>query len=80
MKALAETLDGARKAVERIGTDPDAPEAALIHLEDAGSQVGGLQVGCCTPKRLPLYTRILHDLTTAQLAINEATGRGHGTG
>lgn len=77
MAALAETLAAARRELDRMAGDEAAAESALAHLEDAGAQVGGLQVGCCTPKRMPLYARILEDLTAAQLAINQALNRGH---
>ena len=31
--------------------------------------VGALQVGCCAPNRLPLYTRMLDELAKAPLAL-----------
>ncbi len=49
----------------------------MATLEDAGAQVGRLQVGCCAPNRIPLYARVLEGLTTAQLAVNQALGEGH---
>jgi hypothetical protein len=77
MRALADALGQARVGLDHLGDEPGAADAVLAHLEDAGAQVGRLQVGCCTPKRLPLYTRILKGLTTAQLSVSQAAGRGH---
>ena len=77
MKALAETLAEARAQLDGMGHDPAVAEAALDHLEDAGAQIGRLQVGCCAPNRMPLYARQLENLTTAQRTINGALGRGH---
>ncbi|HSR44368.1 MAG TPA: hypothetical protein VLT15_03940 [Acidimicrobiia bacterium] len=74
MKALARTLAAARAGLDDPGADMDG---TLAHLEDAGAQVGRLQVGCCTPVRLPLYATFLEGLTTAQLAINRSMGLGH---
>jgi hypothetical protein len=77
MKALAETLAEARSGLDGLGHDPVVAEEALHHLEDAGAQIGRLQVTCCAPSRMPLYARQLESLTTAQRTINGALGRGH---
>ena len=50
-----------------LGSASDA--VALVELlEDAGAQVGRLQVGCCALARLPLYAELLEALTRARLA------------
>ena len=77
MKTLAATLADARNGVGRVSTEPASAEATLLTLEEAGAQVGRLEVGCCAPNRLPLYARILEGLTTVQLTINRALDRGH---
>jgi len=77
MKALADTLAAARAGLHDMGHDPVVAEAALDHLEDAGAQIGRLQVTCCALSRMPLYARQLENLTTAQRTINGALGRGH---
>lgn len=77
MKALAETLTEARAGIARLEEDGAAAPALLATLEEAGSQVGRLQVGCCTPKRMPLYGRILEGLTTVQITVAKALGQGH---
>ena len=77
MKRLADTLIQARGGLEHAVSDPSTAEAAITQLEEAGSQIGSLQVGCCAPNRLPLYARMLEDLTTAQLSLNRALGTGH---
>jgi len=77
MKILGQTLIAARGALSRVTDDPGAAGEASGFLEEAGAQVGRLQVGCCAPKRLPLYTRILHGLTTAHQTLDRALGSGH---
>ena len=76
MAALAETLDRARGHVEQ-GITTETAERTISTLEDAGAQLGWLQVGCCAPSRLPLYVRMLRNLTKVQLGINESLGRDH---
>ena len=77
MTALAQTLDVVRRNVGDAGSNPQAAEIALDGLEDAGAQIGRLQIGCCAPDRLPLYAKMLQRLTEAQLDINRSLGRGH---
>ena len=77
MAAPGETLAAARRHLGDLATGDDASRSALAGLEDAGAQVGRLQVGCCAPNRLPLYADLLEGLTRAQLAINASLGRGH---
>jgi len=77
MKALAETLTVARRGLDQDAGNQAIADAVIAQLEDAGAQVGRLQVGCCAPGRLPLYADLLEGLTTAQLTINSAAGRGH---
>jgi len=77
MAALASTLAEARTQLDRVRTTPLAAADAILRLEDAGAQIGRLQIGCCAPKRLPLYARMLENLTTAQLTLNSATGHAH---
>jgi hypothetical protein len=69
MQRLADTLQAARDALETFAAAGGSPAAVTAHLEDAGAQVGRLQVGCCAPSRMPLYARILQDLTTVQLSL-----------
>jgi hypothetical protein len=77
MRALGETLAAARRNIAGMAGREDAAAVALIELEDAGAQVGRLQVGCCAPSRLPLYVDMLEGLTKAQLSVNAELGRGH---
>lgn len=73
MKALGETLAMAKSGL----ADTDAAEVTLTHLEDAGAQIGRLQVGCCAPARLPLYASFLEGLMEAQRSIKAELGEGH---
>lgn len=77
MQALAESLSASRRALDGIGDDPASADAVHAILEDMGGQIGRLQVGCCTEKRMPLYARMLTDLTDTQIAISRRTGTGH---
>ena len=78
MRALSETLALARAEMERFfGAEPEPVGEAFAHLEDAGAQIGRLEVGCCAPSRLPLYSSFLANLTTAQLSLNRELGLGH---
>ncbi len=77
MDALGATFDRARAGIEQLTGDPSAAAAVLASVEEAGGQVGALQVGCCAPNRLPLYADILRELTNVQLAVNRSLGLGH---
>lgn len=74
MRHLADTLNGIRSLLEEGNPDLDT---LVLALEDAGSQIGRLQVGCCTAARMPLYSDTLVNLTTIQLAVTSAAGLGH---
>ena len=77
MRALAESLAASRRALEEVGDDPHSAQGVHALLEDMGGQIGRLQVGCCTEKRMPLYARMLEDLTDTQIAVSRRTGTGH---
>jgi hypothetical protein len=77
MAAIAGTIDRAEERVRTIGEDPTSASAAVAELEDAGAQIGALQIGCCAPNRLPLYAEILEELTKAQQGVSRSVGIGH---
>jgi len=77
MRALARTLSDARAGLGRVAVKEEAVGSTLSHLEEAGAQIGRLQVGCCAPSRLPLYTTFLEGLTTAQIVISQSRGLDH---
>ena len=77
MSRLTDTLRLIRSSLGRIDDNPATADVAIGQIEDAGAQIGRLQVSCCTPARMKLYSGILKELTTAQLAINDARGAGH---
>ncbi len=74
---LGDTLEDTRAGLERLQTDPTVGDVIITTIEDVGGQLGRLQVGCCTPKRTPLYAQLLKDLTTVQLTVSAAVGQGH---
>ena len=77
MNRLAETLRLIRSSLGEIVDNPFSADAAIRQIENAGAQIGRLQVSCCTPTRMKLYSGILKELTTAHLAITAGTGTGH---
>lgn len=72
MATLRTKLDGVRELLAEAPTDAVPGDAALSGLEQAGAMIGALQVGCCAPDRLPLYTRMLDQLTEIQIGINRS--------
>jgi S-methylmethionine-dependent homocysteine/selenocysteine methylase len=77
METLAETLTSAREGIPKMDGDEDAADAVIGILEDAGSQLGYLQVNCCAPGRMKFYVTTLENLNRAQAAINKSVARGH---
>lgn len=77
MHALALTMDGVRSSLVGLPAEAGSAADATLLLEDAGAQVGGLQIACCAPKRIPLYAEMLQRLTEARMAVDAATGGMH---
>lgn len=71
MAKLAETIADARRGLDDVEGDETRTASVLDHLEDAGAQIGSLQVGCCAPARMPLYATFLENLTQAQLSLKK---------
>ncbi len=70
MAELGEALTEARVKLRAVTIHPEtAGPAAIAALEEAGAQVGRLQVTCCAPDRLHLYAEILENLTKAQTTV-----------
>lgn len=76
MEALAETLASARRRLDEAD-DPVSAEAVITVLEDAGGQLGFLQVACCTPARTRLYTETLENLARVQRLLTREHGLDH---
>jgi len=74
MQHLAETLGEVRTQLEADSRDLDR---LVVTLEDAGGQLGRLQIGCCTADRMPLYADTLTRLTEIQLVASADAGVGH---
>ena len=75
MAALNEPLSAVRSDLDNLGMDVKTAESLMLRLEDAGAQIGSLQIGCCAQTRLPLYAQMLSDLTSIQLDANQWLGR-----
>ncbi|MFQ5522864.1 MAG: hypothetical protein ACE5F5_04725 [Acidimicrobiia bacterium] len=68
---LGDTLEETRASLERLPSDLSVGDVIITTIEDVGGQLGRLQVGCCTPKRMPLYAQLLDDLTKVQLTVKK---------
>lgn len=77
MAALADSLSLIRSDLERLEMEPEAADSLLEQLEDAGSQIGRLQITCCAPSRMPLYSELLAGLSRTQRIVTKATDKGH---
>jgi hypothetical protein len=71
MERLAATLSEVGAALSRADADPTAAAEAAALIEEAGAQVGWLQVACCSEKRLPMYTTILAKLTAVHMVLDQ---------
>ncbi len=76
MQAIEDALGEAGSHLSGGITEATARDVLAI-LTDVGSQIGRLQVECCTEARLPLYSEALEHLTRTQIGINSELGRGH---
>ncbi|MDH3540042.1 MAG: hypothetical protein OEP52_08615 [Acidimicrobiia bacterium] len=77
MAQLADTLSAARVRIQGLDLDPGSAADAIAQLEEAGAQIGSLQIGCCAPSRLPLYADMLRELTGAQRTIKRTLDLAH---
>jgi len=69
---LGDTLEETRDSLERLPSDLSIGDVIITTIEDVGGQLGRLQVGCCTPKRMPLYAQLLEDLTKVERTVKRA--------
>jgi hypothetical protein len=76
MVALADTLTTARRRLDDA-TDPESAEAVIAVLEDAGGQLGFLQVACCAPDRTRLYSETLDHLAKVQRILTRTFRLAH---
>lgn len=77
MENLAETLDSARERIDQVEAHRSVATEVIEILEDAGSQLGNLQVGCCAPGRMELYATALEQLSKAQQTIKRTHSLEH---
>ena len=77
MAAIGDSLTSIRSAVSALDGSEDAVTTLIARLESTGSQIGTLQVGCCAPARMPLYSKLLTSLTEIQRAAKAQIGQGH---
>lgn len=77
MEALSATLRRAHEALAELDEDTDAGGRVVALLEDAGAQLGYLQVACCSPARIKLYTEALEGLGKTQRLISRTLDLDH---
>src|SRR5690606_41728907 len=75
METLAGTLQVARDRLEALA-DADSATAVRDALEDAGAQLGVLQVARCAPDRTPLYTETQDNLAKTQRLVSPIIPQG----
>lgn len=77
MEQLAGTLDQVRSRLGMLEDDPVEARSIIDVLVDAGSQLGHLQVACCAPGRMPLYSSTLGELFKVQRLLTGAFQLDH---
>jgi hypothetical protein len=80
MEALSATLQTAHAALSELERDPAGAVHVVTLLEDAGAQLGYLQVACCTPARTKLYSESLRCLGRTQRLIKRSLDIEHQKG
>jgi hypothetical protein len=76
MERLSDTLDTAYSEMAQLNDEPAASSVVAL-LEDAGAQLGSLQVACCSPARNKLYTEALEHLSKTQRLIKRTFDLEH---
>ena len=74
MKALAERLSSVRSDLESLEDSPDVGDGILEQLESAGAEIGRLQIACCAPARMHLYSELLAGLSRTQRMVTATQG------
>lgn len=77
MEAIAGSLASVRGSVAALDGTEESLIRLIAQLEHTGSQIGTLQVGCCAPARMPLYSKLLTSLTEIQRHAKAQIGQGH---
>jgi hypothetical protein len=77
METLVATLRRAFGSLGELDDDSDAAGRVVALLEDAGAQLGYLQVACCTPARTKLYGEALDRLGKTQRLIKRTLDLDH---
>lgn len=77
MEALSATLRKAHEGLADLDGEIEAGGHVVGLLEDAGAQLGYLQVACCSPARVKLYTEALERLGRIQRLISRVLDLEH---
>ncbi len=74
MEALQESMRRVRAGLDSFEAEAATRDAMLQELVDAGGEIGRLQIECCAPGRMPLYSELLAGLSRTQRMITAAGG------
>lgn len=77
MAELRLALESTRSLVTAYSAEAVRPGEVVRSIETAGAQVGGLQVSCCAPDRMPLYDTIQHNLMEVQRRVKRHAKLAH---
>lgn len=66
METLTSTLTAVRAQLAHAAHDAEVAGEVVAILQDAGAQLGHLQVDCCAPARMKLYATTLENLSKIQ--------------
>lgn len=66
METLTSTLTTVRAQLADAAHDPEVAGEVVGLLQEAGAQLGHLQVDCCAPARMKLYATTLENLSKIQ--------------
>lgn len=77
MEALAATLGAARTRLDELDASTATAAEVIDVIEDAGSQIGRLQVTCCAPARNVLYSSTLQNLADVQRLLKRSFSLEH---
>lgn len=73
MAALGVALDEVDDDLASLDRMEGTIDPLIDRLEAIGAQVGSLQIDCCAPSRMPLYSEMLVSLNKIQKSVRLAT-------
>ena len=77
METLTSTLTAVRAQLTDAAHDAEVAGEVVAILQDAGAQLGHLQVDCCAPARMKLYATTLENLSKIQRLLKRTFDLEH---